>query len=159
MEMANDVVPAPPTPTETVVLSRPSTFAAPAAVVTGPLAPPTTTRTLADVLDELIDDVAEARAALLVSVDGFSIARNTSTSDEPAHSAMLAAAVGLGHQLAAMGGGETLRQLVIEHDAGLIVVWPIGTSRVLAVLTSAQVEQRRLRAFVIDNVRDLVGAV
>ena len=61
---------------------------------------------------------------------------------------MLAAAVGLAHQLASMGGGTRLRQLVIDHDEGLMLVWPIGTQRVLAVLTSTRVDQRQLRSAV-----------
>jgi len=36
--------------------------------------------------------------------------------EEAAYPAMLAAAVGLAHQLVAMGGGDHLRQLVVDHD-------------------------------------------
>ena len=87
-------------------------------------------------------------AAILASTDGFGIARNSSMVDEAAHPAMLAAAIGLGHQLVAMARGTVMRQLVIDHDGGLLLVWPIGSARVLGVLATSNVDQRRLRAFV-----------
>ena len=79
-------------------------------------------------------------------------------SDEAAHPAMLAAAVGLAHQLAVMGGGNQLRQLVVDHDGGLMLVWPLGDERVLAVMASTSVEQRRVRSFVQARTTWLSGA-
>jgi len=70
---------------------------------------------------------------------------------------MLAAAVGLAHQLVAMGGGRELRQLVVEHDTGFLLIWPIGKKRVLAVLTAASVDQRHLRQFVQARANWLTG--
>ena len=49
---------------------------------------------------------------------------------------------------AGMGGGQQLRQLVIDHDGGLLLVWPIGRFRVLAMLTDSRVDQTQLRRFV-----------
>jgi predicted regulator of Ras-like GTPase activity (Roadblock/LC7/MglB family) len=86
--------------------------------------------------------------AILASVDGFGLARSASMTDEASHPAMLAAAVGLAHQLVAMGGGDQLRQLVVDHDGGLLLVWPVGDQRVLAVLASSTVDQRGARSFV-----------
>lgn len=110
------------------------------------------------ILDNLSTEVPGAHGAILASVDGFGIARSSSVVNQAAHSAMLAAAVGLSHQLIAMGGGSELRQLVVEHDVGLLLVWPIGSQRVLAVLTSATVDQVKLRDFVRSNARWLDGA-
>jgi predicted regulator of Ras-like GTPase activity (Roadblock/LC7/MglB family) len=112
-----------------------------------------------EVLDELVARVDEVRGAVLASVDGFGLARSTSMTDEPAHPAMLAAAVGLAHQLVAMGGGDHLRQLVVDHEAGLMLIWPIGNQRVLAVLTSARVDQRQVRMFVHDRMSVFSGAI
>ena len=109
------------------------------------------------VLDELTVQVDGVAGVILASVDGFGLARSTSMADEPSHSAMLAAAVGLARQLAAMGGGETLRQLVVDHDAGLMLVWPIGSDRVLAVVASTRVDQRALRAAVRRRAATLAG--
>ncbi len=78
--------------------------------------------------------------------------------DEASHPAMLAAAIGLAHQLVAMGGGERLRQLVVDHDGGLMLVWPISDQRVLAVLSDPTVEQRRVRSFVQARATWLAGA-
>jgi predicted regulator of Ras-like GTPase activity (Roadblock/LC7/MglB family) len=110
------------------------------------------------ILDELSATVAGAYGAILASVDGFSIARSSSVVNQPSHSAMLAAAVGLAHQLVAMGGGRELRQLVLEHDTGFLLIWPIGKKRVLAVLTAASVDQRHLREFVQVRANWLAGA-
>ena len=68
---------------------------------------------------------------------------------------MLAAAIGLARQLVTMGGGTNLRQMVVDHDGGLLLVWPIGSQRVLAVLADARVDQRTLRNFVQANVQVL----
>jgi predicted regulator of Ras-like GTPase activity (Roadblock/LC7/MglB family) len=106
---------------------------------------------VAGVLDRLVDEVVGVTGAVLASVDGFGVARSSSMSDEPSHPAMLAAAVGLSRQLAAVGGGEHLRQIVVDHDAGRLLVWPIGEQRVLAVLATAEVDQRQARAFVHDH--------
>jgi predicted regulator of Ras-like GTPase activity (Roadblock/LC7/MglB family) len=165
MENVKAVVDGPPSPTSGFVPPRapttalrwtapdasvqPTTFVPGDPVVIGPV----------EVLDELVARVEEVRGAVLASVDGFGLARSTSMMDEPAHPAMLAAAVGLAHQLVAMGGGDHMRQLVVDHDAGLMLIWPIGSQRVLAVLTSTRVDQRRVRMFVHDRVSVLSGAI
>jgi predicted regulator of Ras-like GTPase activity (Roadblock/LC7/MglB family) len=95
----------------------------------------------------------------LASVDGFGLARSSSMSDDAAHPAMLAAAIGLAHQLVVAGGGRQLRQLVVDHDGGLMLVWPIGDERVLAVLATSTVEQRRVRSFVQARASSLIGAL
>jgi len=131
-----------------------------------PPIPPATTQiaglaaavTPTEILDELVDSIDGVRSAILASVDGFGLARSSSMSDEASHPAMLAAAIGLAHQLVLMGGGEQLRQLVVDHDGGLMLVWPIGNERVLAVLAETTVEQRRVRAFVQARVGSFAGA-
>jgi len=101
-----------------------------------------------EALDELTDVITGAQGALLASIDGFALAQSESMPNEAAHAAMLAAAIGLAHQLVHMGGGAQLRQLVVDHDAGLLLLWPIGDTRVLAMLTESSVDQTRLRRFV-----------
>jgi len=105
----------------------------------------------------LVDTIDGVRSAILASIDGFGLARSSSMSDEASHPAMLAAAIGLARQLVLMGGGEQLRQLVVDHDGGLMLVWPIGNERVLAVLAVTAVEQRRVRAFVQARVGSFAG--
>jgi uncharacterized protein len=109
------------------------------------------------VLNALADRIDGVTGAILASVDGFGLARSASMGDEPAHAAMLAAAVGLAHQLTSMGGGDRLRQLVVDHDAGLMFVWPVGPQRVLAVLATSRVDQRALRTAVQAHVSTLSG--
>lgn len=101
-----------------------------------------------EVLDEMTEVIVGAHGALLASVDGFALAQSETMPNEASHAAMLAAAIGLAHQLIGMGGGEQLRQLVVDHDGGLLLLWPIGETRVLAMLTESNVDQTRLRRFV-----------
>ena len=110
------------------------------------------------ILDQLVETVDGVRAAILASVDGFGLARSSSMSDEASHPAMLAASIGLAHQLVAMGGGVKLRQLVVDHDGGLLLVWPLGDQRVLAVLATTTVEQRCVRSYVQAQAQQLIGA-
>lgn len=133
----------PPAPT------TPAGWHAPAAGSTRPAVAMTPT----EILDQLVAAIASTRGAVLASVDGFSIANSSNLPPEPAHSAMLAAAIGLARQLVGMAGGTNLRQLVVDHDGGLLLVWPIGSKRVLAVIADATVDQRLLRGFVQTNVR------
>jgi hypothetical protein len=56
-----------------------------------------------------------------------------------------------------MGGGSELRQLVVDHDRGLLMVWPLGRRRILAMLTMTTVDQVRLRSFVRSRAAVLAG--
>jgi predicted regulator of Ras-like GTPase activity (Roadblock/LC7/MglB family) len=109
-------------------------------------------------LDELVGTVEGVRCAVLASVDGFGVARSGPMTDEASHPAMLAAALGLARQLVVMGGGSQLRQLVVDHDGGLMLVRPIGDQRVLAVLATVSVDQRGIHSFVEAWASWLVGA-
>lgn len=136
---------------------RPFVTAGLSAPLPGTLQAPAPAVDLGVILDEMILSIEGVDAAVLATVDGFGIARGGAVSDAAAHSAMLAAAAGLAHQLTAMGGGRKLRQLVVDHDAGLLILWPIGDQRVLGVLTATAVEQRRLRSFVQSRASWLAG--
>jgi predicted regulator of Ras-like GTPase activity (Roadblock/LC7/MglB family) len=133
--------------------AAPSPLPSPKAAEPEPISDP------AVALDDLTMADTEVTGALLGSVDGFTIARSASMIDEPSHAAMLAAAVGIAHPLVGVGGGRTLRRLVLEHDAGLMIVWPLGPDRVLAVFTSSRVDQRSLQAAVQRHARLLAGVV
>ncbi len=157
MEKVKAVIDRPPLPASLLVPPR---RPVPVCVWTAPVTPASAPNAPVDpatILDELVEEIEGVRGVILASVDGFGLATNSSMNEEPSHPAMLAAAVGLAHQLVAMGGGEQLRQLVVDHDGGLLLVWPIGAQRVLAVLASSAVEQRRLRAFVQRRAPMLAG--
>jgi predicted regulator of Ras-like GTPase activity (Roadblock/LC7/MglB family) len=138
----------PPTGSTPTVPSSPSNPAPSGGPATDPSA----------ILDELVAYVDGVRAAILASIDGFGLARSRSMPDEASHPAMLAAAIGLARQLVSLGGGSQLRQLVVDHDGGLMLVWPIGDQRVLAILAVSGVEQQRVRSFVQARATLLVGA-
>lgn len=133
--------------------STPAPLPAPSTDLPEPISDP------AVALDDLTVANTEVAGAILATVDGFTIARSSSMADEPSHAAMLAAAVGLAHPLVGMGGGKSLRRVVVEHDAGLMIIWPLGTERVLAVLASGRVDQRALHAAVQRHARLLSGAI
>lgn len=130
-----------------------SPFAPPPAPVSQRPAP----TTAAGALDEMTDVFGGARGAVLASVDGFALARSDTMPNEASHAAMLAAAVGIAHQLVLMGGGGQLRQLVVDHDEGSLILWPIGDARVLAVLADTDVDLGGLRRFVRSRVALLTG--
>jgi predicted regulator of Ras-like GTPase activity (Roadblock/LC7/MglB family) len=147
-------------------VSEPPAFSSPPAFST-PQAPQTPQAQVAPsiptfdptaALDELVGTVEGVRCAVLASVDGFGVARSGPMTDEASHPAMLAAAIGLAHQLVVMGGGSQLRQLVVDHDGGLMLVRPIGDQRVLAVLATVTVDQHRIHSFVEAWASWLVGA-
>ncbi len=110
-----------------------------------------------EALDEMTTLIEGARGAVLASVDGFALAQSEDMPNDAAHAAMLAAASGLARQLVDMGGGTQLRQLVVDHDNGLLLLWPIGEFRVLAMLTDSKVDQMRLRRFVRARAALLAG--
>ncbi len=141
-------------------------WTAPPTVPAAPLAPPPppppaagrpVPTTATEALDEMTEVIGGARGALLASVDGFALAQSDTMPNEASHAAMLAAAIGLAHQLVLMGGGNQLRQLVVDHDNGLLLLWPIGDARVLAMLTDSNVDQTRLRRFVRSRAALLAG--
>lgn len=109
------------------------------------------------VLDELVRVVSGARGAVLATVDGYAVAASSTSFDEASQAAMVAAALGLAHQLVGIGGGSELRQLVVDHDSGLLLLWPIGARRVLAMVTARDVDQSVLRTFVQARATCLVG--
>jgi len=164
--MTRDVPPLPPSHRRPLATSWTAPAPTSTAPANPPLAPPIAMPARESVpsispttiLDELVATVAGVRAAILASVDGFGLARSSSMSNEASHPAMLAAAIGLAHQLVLMGGGDQLRQLVVDHDGGLMLVWPIGEQRVLAVLSATTVEQRLVRSFVQARAQWLTGA-
>lgn len=127
-----------------------------------PAAPPVAAarapQTAGEVLDELTGVVNGTSGAILASIDGFAVAASSSMEDDAAHAAMLAAATGLARQLMMIGGGSELRQFVVDHDAGLLLLWPIGENLVLAMVAERTVDQSRLRSFVRSRVDLLRGA-
>lgn len=144
-----------PPATPTPVWNAPAPPLAPPTTPSGVYRPSSLPTTAAGVLDEMTEVVPGARGAVLASVDGFAVARSATMPDEAAHAAMISAAVGLAHQLVTMGGGAELRQLVVDHDEGLMLLWPVGADRVLAMLTVSSVDQTRLRGFVRARARIL----
>jgi predicted regulator of Ras-like GTPase activity (Roadblock/LC7/MglB family) len=114
----------------------------------------------AEVLSRVLDGltaVRGVRSAVLSTTDGFGLAHSASVLDDPGAAAMFAAALAISAQLAAIDDGADVRQLVVDHDNGLMIVRPIGDRRVLAVLADGDLDQRHLRAAVHETMSSLAG--
>ena len=109
------------------------------------------------VLDELVEAVPGVHGLVLASADGFAVATSSGVDDGPAHAAMLAAVTALAEQLVEAGGGRELRQLAADHELGVVLVWPIGNHRSLAVIADTVFDHRRLRMLVDWRSASLLG--
>ncbi|WP_412543837.1 roadblock/LC7 domain-containing protein [Longispora sp. K20-0274] len=97
-----------------------------------------TVRDLAWLLDDLVDRVAHARQAAVLSADGLLIAASSGLDREDADHL---SAVAAGFQSLARGagrhfGGGSVRQTIIEMDSAFLFVIAAGHGACLAVLGS-----------------------
>lgn len=97
------------------------------------------TRDLTWLLDDLVERVAEARHAVLLSTDGLLIAASRDLSREDADHI---SAVAAGFQSLARGAGRhfgagTVRQTIIEMDTAFLFVTAAGHGANLAVVGTA----------------------
>jgi predicted regulator of Ras-like GTPase activity (Roadblock/LC7/MglB family) len=98
----------------------------------------TSTGDLSWLVDDLVDRVAEARHAVVLSADGLLIASSSALSREDAEHL---SAVAAGFQSLARGagrhfGGGAVRQTIVEMDSAFLFVTAAGTGACLAVLAS-----------------------
>jgi predicted regulator of Ras-like GTPase activity (Roadblock/LC7/MglB family) len=98
----------------------------------------TSTGDLTWLVDDLVDRVAEARHAVVLSADGLLIASSSALSREDAEHL---SAVAAGFQSLARGagrhfGGGAVRQTIVEMDSAFLFVTAAGTGACLAVLAS-----------------------
>ncbi len=102
----------------------------------------TSTSDLTWLVDDLVDRVAEARHAVVLSADGLRIASSKELSREDAdHMSAIAA----GFQSLARGAGRhfragPVRQTVIEMESAFLLVTTAGKGACLAVLADAQAD-------------------
>lgn len=98
----------------------------------------TSTRDLAWLVDDLVERVAEARHAVVLSADGLLIASSSGLSREDSeHLSAIAAgfqslARGAGRQF----GGGAVRQTIVEMESSFLFVTAAGAGACLAVLAS-----------------------
>ena len=111
-----------------------------------------------DALDDVVAGLPGVRRAVLASADGFTIAASGGDVTDPSMAAMTSAAVGLARQLVVAADGHRLRQLVVDHDRGVLFIWPLGDELVLAVVSAPDVDQRALRRLVRAHRAALIGA-
>jgi predicted regulator of Ras-like GTPase activity (Roadblock/LC7/MglB family) len=98
----------------------------------------TSTGDLTWLVDDLVDRVAEARHAVVLSADGLLIASSSALSREDAEHL---SAVAAGFQSLARGagrhfGGGAVRQTIVEMESTFLFVTAAGTGACLAVLAT-----------------------
>jgi predicted regulator of Ras-like GTPase activity (Roadblock/LC7/MglB family) len=98
----------------------------------------TSTGDLTWLVDDLVDRVAEARHAVVLSADGLLIASSSALSREDAEHL---SAVAAGFQSLARGagrhfGGGAVRQTIVEMESSFLFVTAAGAGACLAVLAS-----------------------
>ncbi len=98
----------------------------------------TSTGDLTWLVDDLVDRVADARHAVVLSADGLLIASSSALSREDAEHL---SAVAAGFQSLARGagrhfGGGAVRQTIVEMESAFLFVTAAGTGACLAVLAS-----------------------
>jgi predicted regulator of Ras-like GTPase activity (Roadblock/LC7/MglB family) len=121
----------------------------------------TTTGQLDWLLDDLVDRVAGARRAIVLTADGLAIGRSrelTWTWDDADH----LAAVASGFQSLARGsgshfGGGNVRQTVVEMDNAFFVVTAAGQGASLALITTADADMGMV-AYEMNLLAKKVGA-
>jgi predicted regulator of Ras-like GTPase activity (Roadblock/LC7/MglB family) len=79
--------------------------------------------------------VGEVRATVLASRDGLPMAATVEEPERSRTAAVAASVLALSEQLSATTGGETLDEIVVRGDEGLLAVYHAGPSAALAVLT------------------------
>jgi uncharacterized protein len=95
-----------------------------------------TTADLAWLVDDLVDRIAEARQAVVLSADGLLIAASRDFDREDAEhlSAVAAALQSLARGVARRFDGGGIRQTIIEMDGAFLFVTAAGRGACLAVL-------------------------
>ena len=93
-------------------------------------------------LDDLVDRIAEAKQAVVLSADGLLIASSRGLSREDAEHL---SAVAAGFQSLARGvgehfGGGAVRQTIIELESAFLLVTAAGQGACLAVLADGQAD-------------------
>jgi len=99
-----------------------------------------TTGQLSWLLDNLVDQVAHVRQALLLSRDGLAVvaSRGLSPEDTEHLSALAAGMQSLARGTGRHFGAGDVRQTIIEMESAFLFVMAAGKGTCLAVLTSAE---------------------
>lgn len=101
-----------------------------------------TTAELAWLVDDLVDRVADAQQAIVLSADGLLMAASSALSREDAEhlSAVAASLHGLARGAGRRFGKGGIRQAVIEMEGGFLFVTAAGNGACLAVLAGADAD-------------------
>jgi uncharacterized protein len=105
----------------------------------------------------LSQDISGVRRLLLCSSDGLVICDTVTQVGSGSAAATAAAVLGLGHHAAGMLGHGSFREAVLRSSDGCLVVYGVGTTRVLAVFCDTQVNitllDRKCRAMITELVQ------
>jgi predicted regulator of Ras-like GTPase activity (Roadblock/LC7/MglB family) len=108
------------------------------------------TSSVARHLAELVREVAGVRGVLVATRDGHPIVHNLPTTGAASGdaslstAAMIAALLGIGQRLSELTGDPMLLEATVRSPAGQVVIYAVGESAVMTVLTDASVNLARL---------------
>jgi uncharacterized protein len=121
-----------------------------------PFEPVSPAQQFEDAATSLRHDIIGVRRLLLCSSDGLVICDTDAETTSGSSAATAAAVLGLGHHAASMLGHGAFREAVLRSSDGCLVVYGVGSNRVLAVFCETQVNvpllDRKCRALITELV-------
>ena len=103
-------------------------------------------------LVSLVTSMPNVRGALLASLDGYAIAHHLPDRDPASTAAIVASSCGLGERLAELTGDGAMKEIIVHSDDGYVVIYRVGDTGVLTILTSPAVNLAMLKL----KARDLI---
>src|SRR5690349_13269529 len=103
----------------------------------------------------LVHAVPNVRGALLASLDGYPIAHHLPDRDPGSTAAIVASSCGLGERLAELTGDGSMKEILVQSDDGYVVIYRVGDTGVLTVLTAPAVNLAMLKL----KTRDVIAAL
>lgn len=96
-------------------------------------------------LAALVTSMPFIRGALLASLDGYPLAHHLPDRDPASTAAIVASSCGLGQRLAELTGDGSMKEIQVHSEDGYVVIYRVGTTGVLTVLTSPAVNLAMLK--------------
>lgn len=110
------------------------------------------------ILIGLVTSMPNVRGALLASLDGYPRAHHLPDRDPASTAAIVASSCGLGERLADLTGDGAMKEILVHSEDGYVVIYRVGDTGVLTVLTSPAVNLAMLKLRVRDVIPRLAPA-
>ena len=93
----------------------------------------------------LVMSMPNIRGALLASLDGYPLAHHLPDRDPASTAAIVASSCGLGQRLAELTGDGSMKEILVHSDDGYVIIYRVGDTGVLTILTSPAVNLAMLK--------------